>query len=137
MVLCPPASICSGPLCFSHLSLFSFRAVQYAAFHSRHSPAQPWGCRHCPCHLWSNMGERNYLLIFFPVEGCLWKSFLNQVRYAYISRGKNLDPAVPGASCSPTSPSQVHQLWALLVRQRKKECTSEVERMNQKWCFPI
>lgn len=80
MVFCPSASICSGLLCFSHLSLFSFRTMQDAAFRSRHTSSQPWVCVSCPCHLWSYTWERDYLLIFLPVEWCLWNSFLTQVR---------------------------------------------------------
>lgn len=66
MGLRPPASICSGILCFSHLSLFLFRAMQDAAFHSRHVPLQLRVCVSCPCQPWSYMGE----------EITYWFSFL-------------------------------------------------------------
>lgn len=115
-------SISSGLLWLSHLSLFSFRAMQYVVFHSRHTPSQSCVSVCCPCHPWSYTGERNYLLIFLSVEWCLWNGFLNQVHNVYSSSSGNSD-RVPCWGCPAhllgSCPSQDHQLPALLIRKVK------------------
>lgn len=139
MVLRPPASICSGLLCFSHWSLFLFRAMQDVAFHSRYMPLWLQVCVGCPCHLWSYMGERNYLLIFLPVEWCLWSNCFESGQECTQLQQWEHRP------CHDEDVLLTPQPVLAVVRPRitssedkpeEKVCTSEVESMNENWYFP-
>lgn len=132
MAPCTSASLCSGRLRLSRLSLFSLRAVHYAAFHARHTPSQSWVDVFHPCCPWNYMGDRNYLLIFLSGDWCLCNGFLNQVSNAYSPSCGMWTACHTGLSGSPSAllgscPSQDHQLLALLIRQIKRYALQKVE----------
>lgn len=121
------ASLCTHAVCsalpwHSHPSLFSFRALQCAAFYSRLTPSL-LGVGMCHPHPWRNMQERNYLLIFLSVRWCLRVVSQNRSLNAY--KASREDPNWMPCRAVLAPPAPVGRSHRQKKRKKKISCGGE------------